>query len=111
MTCASVPYRLPEPVDRAAGRDRFERTAPGFREVPGLVSKHFNCGDHGIAGGVRQWETRRDAEAFHSGPWRAGIVERYGMEPEVEYFTAFCVTDNAAGEGRVVEPAKEDEAA
>ena len=39
------------------------------------------------------------------------IVERYGVEPEIEYFTVFCITDNATGEVRVVEPAEEAEAA
>ena len=79
--------------------------------MPGLISKHFIRGDHGIGGGVHQWETREHAEAFYSGPWRAGIVERCAMEPEFGFFTVFCITDNAAGEVRVVEPAEEAEAA
>jgi len=108
MICATVRYRLPESIDRSACRDHFEKIAPGFREVPGLISKHFILGDHGVGGGVYQWETREDAEAFYSGPWRDGIVERYGMEPEIEFFTVFCITDNAAGEVRVVEPAEEE---
>ena len=33
----------------------------------------------GDAGGVYQWRTLEDAKAFYSGPWRDGIVERYGM--------------------------------
>ena len=115
MISAVVRYPLPESIDRAACRDHYEKIAPGFREVPGLISKHFICGDEGtagrIAGGVYQWETREDAEAFYSGPWRAGIVERYGVEPEIEYFTVFCITDNAAGEVRVVEPAEDAGAA
>ena len=52
-----------------------------------------------------------DAEAFCSGPWRDGIIERYGMEPEIEFFTVFRITDNAAGEVRAVEPAEEAVAA
>jgi hypothetical protein len=43
------------------------------------------------------WKTRADAERFYSGPWRAGIRERYGMDPQIKYFHAACVTDNAAG--------------
>ncbi|MCY4453160.1 MAG: hypothetical protein OXC01_14510 [Immundisolibacterales bacterium] len=111
MIRATVRYRLPESIDRAACRDHFEKIAPGFREVPGLIGKHFICGDHGIAGGVYQRKTREDAEAFYSGPWRAEIVERYGMKRENEYFRVFCITDNAAGEVRVVEPAEEAEGA
>ena len=44
-----------------------------------------------------EWESLEDAKAFYSGPWRDGIVERYGMEPEIEYFTVLAVTDNAEG--------------
>jgi hypothetical protein len=42
-------------------------------------------------------QLRADAEAFYSGPWRAGIRERYGMDPQIKYFHTACVTDNAAG--------------
>jgi hypothetical protein len=31
-------------------------------------------------------QTRGDAEAFYSGPWLAGIRERYGMDPQIKYF-------------------------
>lgn len=98
MITAIVRYRLPPTIDRAACCAHFEKIAPGFEAVPGLISKHFIWSDTGIAGGVYQWQTKRDAETFYSGPWLQGIVERYGMEPEIEYFTVFCITDNAAGE-------------
>jgi hypothetical protein len=106
MITAIVRYRLPGHIDRAACRDHYERIAPGFRSVKGLISKHFICSEGGIAGGVYQWESLKDAKAFYSGPWRQGILERYGMAPEIEYFTVFCVTDNAAGEVRSVEKTK-----
>ena len=49
-----------------------------------------------------QWETLEDAKAFYSGPWRNGIVERYGMEPEIEYFSVFAITNNAEGTVKVL---------
>ena len=89
--------------------------SPGLRPVfarQGLISKHFIWSERGIAGGVYQWRTRADAEAFYSGPWRTGIVERYGMEPEIEYFTVFALTDNAAGTVKVLgEPLRQTRAA
>ena len=103
MITAIVRYRLPRHIDRAACRDHFAMIAPGFRRVKGLLSKHFICSEAGVAGGVYQWETLKDAKAFYSGPWRKGIVERYGMEPEIEYFTVLCITDNAEGRVRIVE--------
>ncbi len=103
MITAIVRYRLPPSIDRDACRAHFETIAPAFRSVPGLISKHFICAEDGTAGGVYQWRTREHAEAFYGGPWRDGIIERYGMAPEIEYFTVFCVTDNERGEVRVPE--------
>ena len=40
-------------------------------------------------------EDAADAEAFYSGPWLAGIRQRYGMDPQIKYFHTACVTDNA----------------
>ncbi|HTZ78128.1 MAG TPA: hypothetical protein VMC10_09475 [Stellaceae bacterium] len=98
MITATVRYKLPAQIDRAACREHFHRIAPGFREVKGLISKHFICGDSGWAGGVYQWESLADAKAFYSGPWLDGIVERYGMRPEIEFYEVFAVTDNAGGD-------------
>jgi hypothetical protein len=110
MITAIVRYQLPETIDHDACLTHFAMIAPGFREVPGLVSKHFIWSDSGVAGGVYQWKTREEAEAFYAGPWRTGIIERYGMEPTIEYFTTFAVTNNEAGEVRVFEPPLEPQA-
>ena len=108
MITAIVRYRLPPSIDRAACRDHFESIAPGFRIVKGLISKHFIWSESTVAGGVYQWESLEDAKAFYSGPWLQGIVDRYGMEPDIEYFTVFAKTDNEAGEVRIIEPAVKD---
>ena len=47
MICAVVRYTLPPSIDRAACRDHHHKIAPGFRDVPGLVSKHFICAENG----------------------------------------------------------------
>jgi len=38
-----------------------------------------------------------EARRFYSGPWRQSIVERYGLEPDIEYFDVFALTDVSAG--------------
>jgi hypothetical protein len=106
MITAIVRYRLPAHIDRAACRDHYEKIAPGFRGAAGLISKHFIWSESSVAGGIYQWETLKDAKAFYSGPWRKGIIERYGIAPEIEYFTVFCITDNAKREVRIIEKAK-----
>jgi hypothetical protein len=102
MITAIVRYKLPVSIDHDACLSHYTKIAPGFRSAKGLISKHFIWGEHGIAGGVYQWETLEDAKAFYSGPWRTGIVERYGMEPEIEYFSVFAITNNAEGTVKVL---------
>jgi hypothetical protein len=97
MITATVRYKLPAHIDYAACRAHFHKIAPGFRAVKGLISKHFIWSENGWAGGVYQWERIEDAKAFYSGPWRDGIVQRYGMQPLIEFHEVFAVTDNARG--------------
>ena len=97
MITATVRYKLPPQIDDAACREHFHKIAPGFQQVMGLISKHFIWSESGWAGGVYQWETLDDAKAFYSGPWLAGIVERYGMHPHIEFYEVFALTDNARG--------------
>ena len=106
MITAIVRYRLPRHIDRAACRDHYEMIAPGFRSAKGLISKHFIWSEGGVAGGIYQWQSLRDAKKFYAGPWRKGIIERYGMPPEIEYYTVFCITDNSTGQVRILEKAK-----
>jgi hypothetical protein len=94
MITATVRYKLPPHIDAAACREHFHKIAPGFQQVPGLLSKHFILSDSGWAGGVYQWQTLEDAQAFYSGPWLSGIVERYGMHPHIEFYEVFALTDN-----------------
>ena len=99
MITAIVQYRLPPHIDLAACAAHFRTIAPGFREVAGLIRKQFIYAEDGWAGGVYLWQTRADAEAFYSGPWLAGIRERYGMDPQIKYFHTACVTDNSGQVG------------
>ena len=97
MITATVRYKLPSHIDYAACREHFHEIAPGFRGVKGLISKHFIWSESGWAGGVYQWERLEDAQAFYSGPWLDEIVQRYGMQLQIDFYEVFAVTDNAAG--------------
>ena len=97
MITATVRYKLPPHINHEACRAHFHKVAPGFRDAKGLVSKHFIWSESGWAGGVYQWDSLEDAKAFYGGPWRDGIVERYGMEPQIEFYEVFAITDNARG--------------
>ena len=97
MITAIVRYKLPMQIDHSACREHFHKIAPSFRSVKGLISKHFIWNENGWAGGVYQWERMEDAKAFYSGPWLDGIVQRYGMKPQIEFYEVFALTDNARG--------------
>jgi hypothetical protein len=97
MITAIVQYQLPPQIDLAACADHFRTIAASFRSVPGLIRKQFIYAEDGWAGGVYLWETRAAAEAFYAGPWRDGIRERYGMDPQIKFFQTPCVTDNTVG--------------
>jgi hypothetical protein len=104
MITAIVRYRLPASIGRNECLAYFHKIAPGFADVKGLIRKQFMWGENGIAGGVYQWESVADAKAFYQGPWLDGILARYGVYPEIEYFTTFAIADNASGEVIYTEP-------
>src|SRR5882724_10341173 len=97
MITAVVRYKLPPQIDYAACREHFHKIAPDFREVTGLISKHFIWTESGWAGGVYQWNRIEDAKAFYTGPWLKGIIQRYGMKPQIDFYEVFAVTDNTCG--------------
>ena len=94
MITAIVLYDLPPDIDEANCRAHFHLIAPGFLEVPGLIRKQFIYAmDGSYAGGSYLWESLDAAKAFYSGPWREGIISRYGAAPRITYFDTFAIAD------------------
>jgi hypothetical protein len=93
MITAIVQYRLPPSIDLAACAAHFRKIAQDFQAVPGLIRKQFIYAEDGWAGGVYLWKTRADADAFYSGPWLAGIRERYGMDPQIKFFETAAIAE------------------
>ena len=52
--------------------------------------------ESGWAGGVYQWETREDAQAFYGGPW-LGESSSGTHAPQIELYEVFALTANARG--------------
>ena len=104
MITAIVRYKLPATIGRKECLAHFHKIAPAFVSQKGLIRKQFIWGENGIAGGVYQWETLADAKEFYQGPWLDGILSRYGVYPEIEYFTTFAVAQNPGGEVIYTEP-------
>jgi hypothetical protein len=73
----------------------FEKSAPNYRGVPGLVRKYYLYGDDRIGGGVYLWDSRDAAERFYSEAWRSTIAQRYGAQPEILFYETPVIVDNA----------------
>ncbi len=98
MITAIVLYDLPAGIGREECRAHYRTIAPDFLAVPGLLRKQFIYAvDGGEAGGAYMWQSRSAAEAFYSGPWREGIIARYGAAPRITYYETFAVTDTTLG--------------
>lgn len=104
MITVLVRIKLPaDKQDREAWLEHAKRIAPNFLGLDGLVRKHFILGEDGYGGGVYTWESRAKAEAFYAGPWRQGIIDMFGTEPEFTWFESPVIVDNEAGEVKLDE--------
>ena len=100
MITAIVQFDLPADVDRQKASEIFQRIAPLYREMEGLIHKYFCFSDEGTGAGIYLWESRETPEKVYAGVWRERIKELYGVEPEIQYYEPLLVVDNAAGQIR-----------
>jgi hypothetical protein len=103
MITAIVLYKLPASIGRKDCREHFIKISKGFGSAKGLIRKQFIWNENGAAGGVYQWQTLEDAKRFYQGPWLDGIIGRYGMYPEITYFTTMAITDNPGGKVTILD--------
>jgi hypothetical protein len=80
MITAVVRFRLPEGTTREDAKAMFEKSAPNYRGVPGLVRKYYLYGDDRTGAGVYLWNSREAAERFYSEAWKSTIAQRYGAQ-------------------------------
>lgn len=94
MIITMVRFPPREPVSVTDARILFGSNAASYLDVPGLLWKAYLRSDDGTrVGGVYWWADRNSAESMFSADWRAGMVDKYGAEPTVEYFDAPVVVD------------------
>ena len=101
MITAVVQFDLPPDVGREKASETFRKIAPLYQSMDGLIQKYFCFSEEGKGAGIYLWETREAADKiYNGGVWRERIIERYGGEPEIEFYEMLLTVDNAAGEIR-----------
>jgi hypothetical protein len=86
-------------------RALFASNAHAYLDRPGLLWKAYLLADDGSGvGGTYWWADRPSAEAMFTDDWLAGVTEKYGAAPEVEWFEAPVVVDARFDTVRVQAP-------
>lgn len=100
-----VRFQLSETVDLDAARVAFGQTAASYLDVPGLLFKaYLRAEDGNSLGGIYWWADRESAEAKFNEGWLAGVTEKYGVAPTIEWFDAPVVVDPVQQMIRVTPP-------
>ncbi|MEX5599366.1 hypothetical protein [Pseudophaeobacter sp. C1-32P7] len=71
-----------------------------FHDVKGLRRKYFLNSDAG-GGGIYEFDTRADAEAWFNEGWADWMEGRFGVRPTLEIYDNPVVLDNEQDEVRV----------
>lgn len=101
MITAIVRFALPQGTSLDSAQALFEKSAPNYRDVPGLVRKYYLFGEDRIGGGVYLWESREAAERMYSDAWKKSIAEKYGNPPQITYYETTVIVDNSRGKASV----------
>jgi hypothetical protein len=95
MITAVVRFSLPQNITRDDAKAMFEKSAPNYRGVPGLIRKYYLYGDDQTGGGVYLWANRAAAERFYSDAWKNMIAQRYGAQPDIRFYETPIIVENS----------------
>jgi len=93
MITAVVRFRLPEGTSDDA-KAMFEKSAPNYRGVPGLVRRTTFTERIEPEGAFYLWNSREAAERFYSEAWKSMIAQRYRAQPEISFYDTSIVVEN-----------------
>lgn len=107
MIVTIVRFPPSDPVSLDEARAKFGNNASDYLAVPGLLWKAYLRSEDGTrVGGAYWWRDRASAEAKFNDGWRAGMIEKYGAEPTIEFMDAPVVVDAVSQVIRVEPPLK-----
>lgn len=87
------------PSDPEALKARYVESTKIFRDVKGLRRKYYLRSEDG-GGGVYEFDSRENAEAWFNEGWADWMEGRFGVRPTLTIFDNPVVLDNEAGEVR-----------
>ena len=95
LITAITRFPLPPGVTADQIRAGFDEAAPSFRNVPGLVRKHFlHSKDCRTAGGVYLWSDERAARAFMNERVAPMIRQKFHVDPAIEFYDSPVIVEN-----------------
>lgn len=87
-----------EPISLEHATEKFGGNAQSYLDTPGLLWKAYLRSEDGLTvGGTYWWTDRASAEARFNPGWLAGVTEKYGHPPSIEWFDAPVVADARNG--------------
>jgi len=99
MITAVVQFKLTDGTSLDDATAIFQSTAPRYRGMAALLRKYYLFDpETGKGGGCYLFENRAAAEAVFDDAWRALIKDKYGAEPQIQYFETPVVVDNVSDE-------------
>jgi hypothetical protein len=97
MIITTTEFLLKEPITLEQARSTFLGTAPTYRNVPGLLRKHYVLSEDGRrAGGIYLWNSKEEALALYSAQWHSFVKGKYGCDAVVTFLDSPVFVDNEA---------------
>ena len=101
MITAIVRFALPKSVTSEKAAEMYRGSSLKYHGMPGLIRKYYLYDpETSSGGGVYLWESREAADRVYTAEWKAGLTERYGTPPQIQYFESPVIVDNALPEKR-----------
>jgi len=87
-----VELNTPPGVSRERLLQEFEAAAPAYRQIPGLLRKHFIITEAGGFGGIYLWRDDASARAWFNARWQEQVRAKYGQDARMEWFDTPILT-------------------
>lgn len=93
-----VTFQISNDLDLTKLKEKFEETAPMYRDTKGLIRKNYICDlENSIGGGIYCFKSRQDADNWFNDARIEWLTNRYS-KPDIEYFENPVTVDNVAGQ-------------